>query len=424
MFKIDKEFLDSGTPSGSTATMCIVHAPDGPTGERQLRVINAGDSRTLLGRRDGSIVDGGGTDQGLTTDHKPDHPVETERIVRCGGKVERGLGGARVNGDLAVSRGFGDQDHKRTRDPRTGTPCFNDTPEDRPVTVAPECGRFECSQSDFLLLVCDGVSEGNFSNPEVCELVAQVLKATDDPLEAAKAVCHKAVECQSKDNVTCMVVLFDGQDPAQGPDVHFVPGRVYMKSKGFITAYQAMAEKAGLTLAQALAKRWDLMQAGSPTDAEERSLFGDVPTAPIQRQKWFETLENSWLANDEARGNAMDDDDGMSGFLQSVMANPNQREMLANLLGGRGGGVDPNPVDQHGRKVRAVPQLSVLKQAVDMTPALTWDDRMGKLPGREGQVLRDDPSDNTTEVIFRNIEGENSMRVWLPRDTLEDLGDD
>ena len=34
-----------------------------PAGKRQLRVINAGDSRTLLGRRDGSIVDGRGTDQ-------------------------------------------------------------------------------------------------------------------------------------------------------------------------------------------------------------------------------------------------------------------------------------------------------------------------------------------------------------------------
>merc|ERR1719456_1500669 len=58
MFKIDQEFLDAGTPSGSTATMCIVHADAGVNGTRRLRVINSGDSRTLLGRKDGSIVDG------------------------------------------------------------------------------------------------------------------------------------------------------------------------------------------------------------------------------------------------------------------------------------------------------------------------------------------------------------------------------
>ena len=33
-------------------------------GKHRLHVINAGDSRTLLGKRDGSIVDGGGTDKG------------------------------------------------------------------------------------------------------------------------------------------------------------------------------------------------------------------------------------------------------------------------------------------------------------------------------------------------------------------------
>jgi serine/threonine protein phosphatase PrpC len=71
-------------------------------------------------------------------------------------------------------------------------------------------GHFTCDKTDFLLLVCDGVSEGNFPNPEVTELVAQVLEETNDPGAAARAVCHKAVEMNSKDNISCMVVLFDG----------------------------------------------------------------------------------------------------------------------------------------------------------------------------------------------------------------------
>jgi len=47
------------------------------------------------------------------------------RMRRCGGTVEETAGGcARVNGDLAVSRGFGDADYKQTGGPG---------PEDRPV---------------------------------------------------------------------------------------------------------------------------------------------------------------------------------------------------------------------------------------------------------------------------------------------------
>lgn len=49
---------------------------------------NIGDSRVLLGRADGSIFPGPGTDSGLTTDHKPDLASERERIERTGGNVQ------------------------------------------------------------------------------------------------------------------------------------------------------------------------------------------------------------------------------------------------------------------------------------------------------------------------------------------------
>merc|ERR1711920_756493 len=119
--------------------MCVVHKPETPTGKHRLHVINAGDSRVLLGRTNGTIVDGGGTDKGLTTDHKPDHPSERERIERCGGTVEIKEGNvARVNGNLSVSRGFGDKEEKKTGGPH---------PKDRPVSVVPEMGHFECDES-------------------------------------------------------------------------------------------------------------------------------------------------------------------------------------------------------------------------------------------------------------------------------------
>ena len=43
--------------------------------------------------------------------------------------------------------------------------------------------------------MCDGVSEGAFPNPEVCQLAAKVLKETGgDAAKAAEAICFRAVE--------------------------------------------------------------------------------------------------------------------------------------------------------------------------------------------------------------------------------------
>merc|ERR1719277_29948 len=136
-------------------------------GNYGLRVGNIGDSRVLLGRADGTMFEGPGTDGGLTTDHKPDNPDERSRIERTGGTVQEVMGVCRVNGDLAVSRAFGDAAYKETGGPLQ---------EDHPVTAAPELSSLECSPPDFLMLVCDGISESNFPNREVIALAAEELK--------------------------------------------------------------------------------------------------------------------------------------------------------------------------------------------------------------------------------------------------------
>ena len=75
--------------------------------------INVGDSRAVLSRA-GRAVD-------LSTDHKPNTKAEQERIEKVGGKVSwfgwedeegepvAGMGAWRVNGNLGVSRSFGDR---------------------------------------------------------------------------------------------------------------------------------------------------------------------------------------------------------------------------------------------------------------------------------------------------------------------------
>lgn len=254
MFRVDDEFLKTGQASGSTATMVAVNTE--PNGKQRLRVINAGDSRTLLGRRNGQIRDGGGTDEGMTTDHKPENAVERERIYRTGGTVQRGMGPARVNGDLAVSRAFGDKDHKRTGGPG---------PEDRPVTVDPEIKHAECEGEDFLMLVCDGVSEGNFTNAQAVKVCADVLRQGNDPGAAARAVIEKALATNSHDNISCMVVCFDGVEAQSA--LEFVPGPVYCKQRGFVLAYEAMCERAGRTLKDCVDERCALVEQRLKTES-------------------------------------------------------------------------------------------------------------------------------------------------------------
>eukprot|EP00930_Biecheleria_cincta_P056261 TRINITY_DN42410_c0_g1_i1.p1 TRINITY_DN42410_c0_g1~~TRINITY_DN42410_c0_g1_i1.p1 ORF type:complete len:544 (-),score=147.14 TRINITY_DN42410_c0_g1_i1:251-1810(-) len=316
--KVDQEFLDSDMSSGSTATMCVVRKPDKAGGKHKLHVINAGDSRVLLGKADGSIVDGGGTDKGLTRDHKPEDPEETKRIEKAGGRVEKTEGNvSRVNGNLSVCRGFGDRDEKKTGGPG---------PENRPVTCIPEQHHFECDETDFVLLVCDGVSEGNFSNEEVVKLVADCLQEGKDAGQAASAVCLKAMERDSKDNITCMAVQLRGVSEPFPRKLEFIPGAVTdIKNKAYREAYTHMAEKANFSLAQAVAKRYDVVQEQlkvKPHDEDLKQEAKELGSAPgkldsEERAKWSE----KWLADhpEEEGGN-------------------DQMDMMQQMMAAKGGG--------------------------------------------------------------------------------------
>jgi len=329
--KIDQEFLESDMSSGTTATMCVVRKPDKAGGKHKLHVINAGDSRVVLGKADGSIVDGGGTDKGLTRDHKPEDPEETERIEKAGGRVEKTEGNvARVNGNLSVCRGFGDRDEKKTGGPG---------PDNRPVTCIPEQYDFECDETDFILLVCDGVSEGNFSNEEVVKLVADCLKEGKDAGQASSSVCLKAMERDSKDNITCMTVQLQGASEPFDRKTEFIPGAVTeLKNKSYREAYNHMAEKANFSLAEAIAKRYDIVQEelkSKPDDEDLKTEAKELGSAPgklgsEERTKWSE----KWLADhpEEEGGNDQMD------MMQQMMAAKGGKGGGMGGMGGKGGG--------------------------------------------------------------------------------------
>jgi protein phosphatase len=345
---IDQAYLDTGTPSGSTAAMCVVRPPAAAAGGKyRIHVINAGDSRVLLSRADGTIVDGGGTDAGLTIDHKPDNPDERERIYRCGGTVEVAMGGVhRVNGDLAVSRGFGDATYKQTGGPGL---------EDRPVTANPEMGHFECDASDFILVVCDGVSEGNFPNPEVCQLAARVLDETGgDAAAACKAVCAKAIDAESKDNISCMIILLGGATAdtkiCPGKQSEFHPGcLIGCNSQAYVDAYTAMCVRGGTTFPAAAEERYAtvLGRRGTPaaeeTDDEELAMFDRRTPAgakgSAERRAWFEGWAQACTDDDGPGGGGGGGRGGMGlggpgggpGGLQSMMQGADPQEKAAMM---------------------------------------------------------------------------------------------
>lgn len=447
MLDIDREFLASGQPSGSTGTFVIVETPkptahqgepegepavaaeNGKESRHLLRVGNIGDSRVLLGRFDGTIVEGPGTDGGLTTDHKPDHPSEVERINRNGGTVQNVQGVARVNGDLAVSRAFGDAQHKETGGPAQ---------EDHPVSAEPEFTTVTAGQSDFVVLVCDGISEQNFPNREVIELAAESLRRELDDGKApdlgavATAVCRRAFERGSTDNLSCMILLLSGGEVA-GPHHEFFPAAFSApEQEMFRRAYAAMAERAGLTLAQAVEMRYDHLrrervqaltrstgrelhtQPSSPDNGEpypeaqpgelreELSHFGEGPPdgtvrGSPERIAWFQ----AWLDKHEVQENQQP---SRQELLMTLTRNP------AALKAARDRGViSPNEL-----RLVEVPSVDILKPAVEAHRALRWDERLQELCGQRGRVMLDDNSDGTSQVAMM----EPKVTAWLPTDVL------
>lgn len=418
MLRLDQEFLDTKQPSGSTATFCVVEQPEAAGGKYVLRVGNIGDSRVLLGRRDGTIVEGEGTDGGLTTDHKPDHPSERERIERTGGFVELVQGVARVNGDLAVSRSFGDSQYKQTGGPAQ---------EDHPVSAGPEFASLSCDGTDFLVLVCDGISEGAFPNSEVVKLAAQELFRSDDETKepdagrACAAVVRQALKSGSCDNLSCMIVMLGGGEPAVSETSLLSGAYDAPKHGGFRDAYQAMVEHAGLTLPQALEKRYDdargelseMPDGGMDREAlaEEVASFADGPPASLasgsaERTAWF----SEWLAKHEVENEPDPSNMTRDELIELLERRPDLMAMA------RQQGLVP---EAHGRVVK-VGEFRAVRAAVRACSTLKWSPALRQACGKYGTVVSVDHSDDTAQVRIPDI----GVLAWFPLSVLKQEEED
>jgi serine/threonine protein phosphatase PrpC len=168
--------------SGSTAVV-VVLAP------HHIMCANAGDSRAIL-RRHGCTLP-------LSFDHKPSHVVERKRIERAGGTVKR----KRVDGDLAVSRAFGDF-------------CMKENPHlvanRQKVIVHPDCVVYprDVASDEYIILACDGVWDVA-TNEQCSQFVQNMLSEGEvDFGTICEEALDRCLEHRSRDNMTMMLVGF------------------------------------------------------------------------------------------------------------------------------------------------------------------------------------------------------------------------
>ena len=150
---------------------------------------NAGDSRAIL-CRDGMALP-------LSFDHKPVNPTEISRVNAAGGFVKM----KRIDGDLAVSRGFGDFRYKLKGDIAVDKQKVIAVPE---IIVFPR----NDEKDEFLILGCDGIWDV-IDNPLCAELIKKKLKEGKNDLgQICEEMLDDCLERESKDNMTiCMVAL-------------------------------------------------------------------------------------------------------------------------------------------------------------------------------------------------------------------------
>jgi len=191
--------------AGSTACSAVLFGPD-EEGRLRLAVANAGDSRVVLGRKDGRAVR-------LSEDHTPNVPSERKRIEAEGSSVvnasgiwrivlpsKRGLGLA----GLSVSRGFGDIEYKQPAGVVSAVP-------DVFMRVV------DLREDSFIVICSDGVW-GPVSDADAVRIVAAGLReGGDDPARsAAQQLVEESHRRDGHDDKTALVVWF-GDMPAPPP---------------------------------------------------------------------------------------------------------------------------------------------------------------------------------------------------------------
>eukprot|EP01138_Halocafeteria_seosinensis_P015803 gb/GECG01016127.1/.p1 GENE.gb/GECG01016127.1/~~gb/GECG01016127.1/.p1 ORF type:complete len:806 (+),score=96.08 gb/GECG01016127.1/:1-2418(+) len=183
---LKEEYPQEGDRTGATAAVVVVT----PT---TIISASAGDSRAVLalkGEEDDHIC--------LSADHKPTQDEETQRIENAGAAVLLG----RVNGELAVSRAFGDFCYKTSKD----LPL-----DQQAVTAAPYIyAHSRTGGEQAIIIACDGIWDV-MDNKEVSDFVRHRLeKGRRDMKKLCASLVDTCLGEGSRDNMTAIIGAFRG----------------------------------------------------------------------------------------------------------------------------------------------------------------------------------------------------------------------
>ncbi|KAL5099682.1 hypothetical protein RYX36_004009 [Vicia faba] len=185
--KADHAFRDASALDNSSGTTALIALVLG----RVVLIANAGDSRAVLGKR-GRAVE-------LSKDHKPNCTSERLRIEKLGGVIYDGY----LNGQLSVARALGDWHIKGSKGSKS------------PLSCEPELEEIVLTEEDeFLILGCDGLWDVMSSQCAVT-MVRKELVQHNDPNICAKVLVTEALQRNSCDNLTVVVVCFSKDPPSK-----------------------------------------------------------------------------------------------------------------------------------------------------------------------------------------------------------------
>jgi serine/threonine protein phosphatase PrpC len=170
---------EMGFTTGSTA-LIVLQNPS------ELWVANIGDCRALINRGNEALQ--------ITIDHKPNLKSEYDRIYAAGGFVSNDpMGVPRVNGNLALSRSFGDF---------YLSPAVTWNPDIFHYSLFPEC--------KYVFLASDGVYDV-VQNTEIVKIVNDELIKNSSSKIAIRNACQIILQLSrsrgSGDNITIILAM-------------------------------------------------------------------------------------------------------------------------------------------------------------------------------------------------------------------------
>mmetsp|Transcript_31556 Transcript_31556/g.61814 ORF Transcript_31556/g.61814 Transcript_31556/m.61814 type:complete len:500 (-) Transcript_31556:161-1660(-) len=197
----------------------------------RITIANVGDSKAILIRKKDDFEE-------LTVDHKPDSEDEMARIAKAGGVVLR----KRVNGDLAVSRAFGDSRHKGNSEREL---------TEQVVIATPDITTCTARKGDMLLLACDGIFE-QLDPSQVADFVREEVErvGTERPDLVAARLIDWSLFRGSKDNMSVVVAIFreDPKPCRPTAGMQYMAGRFveWKDHDSFVQAYNSYSYSCGV----------------------------------------------------------------------------------------------------------------------------------------------------------------------------------